>query len=185
MSDNPKISYPIGGKNVQGGLPTANQILQFNVLTNLWEFVIPTAVTNTFARVVKKVAEIVNNDTVLHDDNELFVPIKANTHYAFQLMLLVDSPVPADFKYTFTIPGAGIGNIIQGSPSSTVAASALSITDVTVIPTSGAGQFLLIFGSFLPFADGDFQLQWAQNASNAGDTAIRQTSSLIVWEELP
>lgn len=182
MSDNPKISYPIGSKLVQGGLPVANQQLQFNAVTNLWEFVAP---SQTFARVVKKAAEIVNSDTVLHDDIELFAAVKANKHYAFMLILLLDSPAAADFKYTFTIPGAGIGNIIQGSPSSTVAASALSITDITVVPTNGVGQFLAIFGSLLPFADGNFQFRWAQNVSDVGDTAIRQTSYLIVWEELP
>jgi len=39
MSYDPKLSYPIGGKNVQGGLPTANQQLQFNAVTNQWEFI--------------------------------------------------------------------------------------------------------------------------------------------------
>jgi len=40
MSDVPKISYPIGSKNVQGGLPTAIlNALQFNPVTNQWEFV--------------------------------------------------------------------------------------------------------------------------------------------------
>jgi len=40
MSYDPKISYPIGGKNVQGGLPTAIlNTLQFNAVTNQWEFV--------------------------------------------------------------------------------------------------------------------------------------------------
>lgn len=44
MSFDEKTSYPIGGKQVQGGLPTAIlNMLQFNAVTNQWEF-IPTVV---------------------------------------------------------------------------------------------------------------------------------------------
>lgn len=40
MSNAPKLSYPIGGKNVQGGFPTAVlNTLQFNAVTNVWDFV--------------------------------------------------------------------------------------------------------------------------------------------------
>lgn len=40
MSYDTKISHPIGGKLVQGGLPTSVlNTLQFNAVTNQWEFV--------------------------------------------------------------------------------------------------------------------------------------------------
>ena len=39
MAFDPENPYTIAGKNVQGGLPTANQQLQFNATTNQWEFV--------------------------------------------------------------------------------------------------------------------------------------------------
>ena len=40
MSFDPENPYTIGSKNVQGGLPVNLQVLQFNAVTNQWEFVI-------------------------------------------------------------------------------------------------------------------------------------------------
>jgi len=55
MSNVPKISYPIGSKNVQGGLPVNGQTLIFNSTTNVWEFGSPsyTSIGNYVAAVIE------------------------------------------------------------------------------------------------------------------------------------
>jgi len=183
MSDNTKLSYPIGGKNVQGGFPAANQTLQFNAVTNQWEFV-AAAGGQTFARVVKKVSGFLQNDATLNDDPELFVPVTGGLRYGFLCVLFIDSGAAADFRYDFTVSG-GVGRILLGTPSSSAPTSTQDIT-TTVLPLTGGGaQALVIFGTFEPAVNGNFQFRWAQGSSSGSGTNLFEGSYLVVWEELP
>ena len=184
MSFNEKISYPIGGKQVQGGLPTASQILLFNVVTNQWEFV-NAAPGQTFARVVKKVDQTKNNDDALADDDELVIALNANKTYGYYLLILLNSLVAPDIKLLLSVPAGGSASkdgIVRGDILN-------NVTDATAVlnlGTSGVDQVITFTGRIIVAGvAGNAALQWAQLNSDAGDTKILQGSFFVVWEKLP
>jgi len=134
---------------------------------------------------VKKTAnEIVNNSTVLQNDDQLALAIEANTTYKGKLRLIVNSPTTADFKCKFTFP-AGMTASIEGyEGSSPGAASAVLVgpidqTVTAVFSTVAADQILILEGTFTNGANaGTLQLQWAQNAAVVGDTTVKANSEL-------
>jgi len=140
---------------------------------------------NTFARVVKKVDQTVNNSTVLVNDNELFVALSVNKTYGFLLGLRHNSGTVPDLKYTFTVPAAASGALCPAWSGST-GANELVFSGVQVVQTSGNDGWIQTLGHVIMAGTaGNLQLQWAQNAANASDTDVLQGAYLIVWEELP
>lgn len=186
MSFNEKISYPIGGKQVQGGLPAANQILQFNVITNQWEFV-SASVPQTFARAVKTVDEDRSNTIVPVNDAELTMQLGPPPFvYGFLCWIRLLSPIPAGFRYDFNVTGAGSGRIGIGTWSSSVAnVERIIETDLTMA-TNGNTQSILICGEVESGSapGGIFTFRWAQNVSDPGLTRVSRGSYLIAWESL-
>lgn len=187
MAFNPNSPLNIGGKGVQGGLPTASQILQFNAVTNRWEFAAPPSGTsNTFARVVKKVDEIVNNSTTLINDAELFVALNINKTYGFYFIMFLSSPATPQIKKLWSIPAGATGLRLNGAWSSSAVISTRNVITSSALATNGQDQSLVESGRIIMAGTaGNLQFRWAQQTANASDTKVLQGSYLVVWEELP
>lgn len=185
MSFNEKISYPIGGKQVQGGLPAANQILQFNAVTNQWEFVAAPS-GQTFARVVKKTDQVeTGSNASFFNDDELVVQLADGVLYGFLCLIKMNSPAVQDFKYRFA--GGDINSFrLNGNLSSTVAVPELRLDLTVAVPTDDTQQYIIVAGNVTslipPF---NFIFQWGSAIAGGGNTTVFRGSYLIVWQELP
>jgi len=140
---------------------------------------------NTFDRIVKKVDEIVNNSSVLQDDDELFSTLAINKTYFFQLLIFYESNVTPEFKYAFTVPAGATVRIIDDDRwDSGGDRASKDGTVATEIGSDGTIQTMALFGRVIMGATaGDLTFQFAQVVANASDTETKQGSALIVWEE--
>ncbi len=165
---------------------SALEVLRRNAGNTALEFAVVSGGTgNTFARVVKKADEIVNNSTAFQNDDELVVALQANKTYCGILNCIINSSAVADFKYAFTIPSGASGSKTNSSLSSVVAPASASIIDVDILNGIAAdGMFQLYFKIIVTATAGNLQLRWAQNTAEVSDTKVIQGSSLVIWEEL-
>lgn len=134
--------------------------------------------------VFKAADQIKNSDTTLADDAELQFPVAANTTYAFRLNVFYGSASVPDFK--FQIVGPASPTLAQFAYTAmrgdgalvTAQAQAFAAAQVLAHGALFAG-WLAIEGIIQNGANaGTVALQWAQNTSNAGATAIRGGSYL-------
>jgi len=66
---------------------------------------------NDLSLFVRKAAdETVTNNASLQDDNELFLPVKANATYEMRMFLLYQATTAGDFQMTFTGPAGATLN---------------------------------------------------------------------------
>jgi hypothetical protein len=119
--------------------------------------------------------ETLTTNTTLQDDNELFFPVEANKIYVAQLQIFLNTPLAADFKFTFTGPASptlvrygNIGYAIHKTVFGTVIVNASS--DVNL----GVTTLLLLQNGNNA---GTVQFQWAQNSSS-GTTTVYAGSIL-------
>lgn len=184
MAFNPNSPLNIGGKGIQGGLPTDGQTLQFNATTNRWEYAL--SQSNTFARVVKKLTETIDTDIVPHDDTELFVPLAVNKIYNFMMFLWINSAIAAGFRFDFTIPAGATGRRLNGSWTATTFQPTVAITTIQQEATAAVDQLMKLSGIVnMGATPGNLQFRWAQNNSSGSNTSVLQGCSMVVWEELP
>ena len=129
------------------------------------------------------------SSTTLVDDTELKFPMRANTKYAFRMVVIFDAGATGDFKFRHTGPAIGSGLIrilrqwIVGAGAAWVAPTqdtSYSAADIAIAGAAGSGR-LEINGTIHNGATaGDFKLRWAQNASEAVNTTVR-AGSYIEW----
>jgi len=140
---------------------------------------------NTFARVVKKLDEIVNNSSTLQNDDELLVALDANKLYGFLLTCIYTSAGIADFKWGWSVPA---GVTMEWQVVSLVNSAALNQTQTKAL--NGLGVTIETMETFsgvirVGATAGNVNLQWAQNTANASDTTMERGSFLVTWEETP
>jgi hypothetical protein len=126
----------------------------------------------------KAADEIVNTNATFQNDDDLACSIAANGVYLLELEFGYFSGTTPDLKTTFTGP-AGMGGTLTAWSTSDASASAnsLSPTSTIVFDGTGAEEIGRIYGRITTGATaGTLQWQWAQNASNASNTAIRPGS---------
>jgi len=138
----------------------------------------------TFARKVKTVDETIQSDIVVHDDDELFIPLTINRVFGFLFMGVITSAGPADFKWTFTIPSGATGDWFR-NPNLSTDSTAYGTTDDFSTGGGSVRELVPNYGRIIMGGTGgDIQFQWAQRTSTADDTIVRAGSSLVVWEEV-
>ena len=142
----------------------------------------------TFGRGVKKITELITNDSTLSDDNDLIIAVNANKTYGFLLMLNIQSDNVPKFKYAFSLPAGASGSMIAGAWDATTATGIGDVTtSVTVdsLTSPSEGDYILpIIGKFVVAGTaGNIALQWAQAVSNAGNTRLYAGSYFVLWEE--
>jgi hypothetical protein len=147
---------------------------------------------NFEAYVPKITNQVVNNSTVMVNDNELVVALPTGSRiYRVQLDLIIaNAAAVAGFKFQFTGPAGATwnGNCFMNSGSATTFTQISTISDVA-LPEVMAGGFTAGFGTgklqFIGFvklaaAVGNLQLQWAQNAADPTNTTMYKGSILSV-----
>ena len=133
---------------------------------------------------VKRADEIVNNSTVLQDDNDLTFPGAASTTYAFILFLMFSSSTVADFQTAISVPAGADGN--RGDWAELTAAGADATWQERALeanPVGAAGSarqpYISIGVVRMGATAGPVTLQWAQNTAEVSNTSVITGSWLI------
>ena len=145
------------------------------------------------ATLISKTAnETISSTTVLHNDNTLFVPMLANQTYRFRLTAYFDTVAAADFKFRHAGPAAPVSvrifrfTILPAAIafSNIAIDTAYSDADVVCLSASGNGGYVVLDADIVngPNA-GNFNFQWAQNTSNAGNTTVLKGSN-VDWRKV-
>lgn len=145
--------------------------------------------TTPWTVVVKKIDETKSADTTLAADDELFVTLNTNTNYIIRGVLVIRTGAVPDIKFRFTGPTGPTRVTIHavdyntgGTVASAVMLDAYSAADMVV---SGVGapatenQALHLFAQIENGTTiGKFNIEWAQNTSNASNTSVYKGSYL-------
>lgn len=135
--------------------------------------------------VVSKTAnENRNSTTTFATDGQLFFSIAVGEKASFRFRVWWNTPAAADFKYQITFPaGADIWMTVKElAPGATALVCSLD-TNTTAHVALGTvtNGYVEIEGRINnPTNAGQVAFQWAQNTSNASDTAVLQGSDLTV-----
>lgn len=138
--------------------------------------------------VIKLAGEVVNNSSVLQDDNELFTPIAANEDIVVEFYLRVQTGSTSDIQVAIAVP-AGAGLVVRAW-----AIGANGVGDYGGVTISGGGIGLdtsdASVGVIIAVAvrnggtAGDIQLRWAQRIAVAENTIVDTFSYLIAHREV-
>jgi hypothetical protein len=146
--------------------------------------------------IAKTADETITSSTTLQNDDHLVLPVVANAVYTFDLDLyMIDAgDFTGDFKMTFTCPtgatfdmhgeGAHATSFTGGTSSDGEWIGKLATTSAGATLAFGVGTGLtavrvhgrLVMGG----TGGNFQLQWAQNASDASGTTLKAGSFMTM-----
>ncbi len=135
---------------------------------------------------VKQVDEGVNNSTTLQDDDELFLPLKANKVYVGELVMLENCPVQADIKTAFSIPTGATGEqaLTGGLYRWSSAQGSQNITTTIAYGTVGnpswnSTPLRVVMGG----TAGNLQLRWCQNTLwSPADSQVLKGSYIMLIE---
>lgn len=141
----------------------------------------------TFARVVKKVDETVNNSSTLQDDDELFVLLSPNKVYFIILAIFGSGNSTADFKYAISLPTDATGKGLEGKFENTAPFDvSVDITSSRNMGITGSESSFILYARVTVLGNGGLlNVQWTQQLQTVGDTKCLKGASLLVWEELP
>ena len=134
--------------------------------------------THTGLTIVRKTAdEIVNNSTVLQNDDHLLFAVAANEVWEIRVAMIVASTAVADFKYAFTVPTGGAiyapGGYTTDSDA-TIAVAVLYTANQTMSTTVAVNR------RYIGGANaGNVQFQWAQNTAEVSNTKVLANSYII------
>lgn len=131
--------------------------------------------------VLKAANEIVNNSSVLQNDDELIFSVAANETWEFNLLILYNATTTPDLKYTFSIPAGATcywhavvqsGGVVQNAfeyvMSGKLADGQGDINGFTI-------KGVIVNGA----TAGSVQFRWAQYTANASDTTVYAGSHII------
>lgn len=142
--------------------------------------------------VIKGADETVSN-TTLQNDNELFIPLAANSSYYVEVYLDWEgaSGSGLGLQWTWTVPAGGTFRY-QGVYLNTAGTPALILathagSDNPAAGGNGAGSLvgLTMKGTIVTSSAGNLQLQWAQAGTSGTPTIVHAQSSLAVWQQTP
>jgi hypothetical protein len=134
---------------------------------------------------IKKASnEIVNNSSVLQNDNDFTFSIGANETWAYQIYTAVDSTTTADAKFAVTAPSGAtcrldVNNLFSvfNDFSTTCGGS------ITLGHTGSVDEQYLLYGVVVNGANsGSVTLQWAQGTATAADTTMRANTQMIAFK---
>lgn len=145
----------------------------------------------------KTADETVTSSATLQNDDHLVLPVVANAVYTFALDLyMIDAAdFVGDFKMSFTCPtgatfdmhgsGAHITDLSAGTSANGEWIAKLATTSAGANLTFGCGNTsatgVRVYGRLVMSSTaGNFQLQWAQNASDASGTTLKAGSYMTM-----
>lgn len=133
--------------------------------------------------VIKQADESVTSSVVLQNDDELFMPLEANSYYEFELGLYVTlASADPDIRYKFSVPAGTVGNwFIEADETSYETEFVIRpISEERAVTSSATGtQYYLIKG-FIKTSNtaGNLQFQWAQRVSDSDAITVKANSYL-------
>ena len=150
------------------------------------------ALAERFLAVVKSANESVNNastGSTLQDDDELLLPLEADSTYLWECVIYVEGATAGDIKLAFTQPTSATTNWGALGPATAFDGTAaareaeyVAFTAQASSPTSSQGYgvltsavdgIILVKGVTITGANaGNLRLQWAQNSANATNTTV-------------
>lgn len=147
--------------------------------------------------IAKTADETVTSSATLQNDDHLVLPVVANAVYTFALDLyMIDAAdFVGDFKMSFTCPagatfdmhgsGAHITDLSAGTSANGEWIAKLATTSAGANLTFGCGNTsatgVRVYGRLVMSSTaGNFQLQWAQNASDASGTTLKLGSYMTM-----
>ncbi len=131
--------------------------------------------------VIKTADETMTNDSTFQDDNHLFFTVLANQSWAFELFILYFAHATPDMKLQITGPsGATASWKDVGTLDDEVS---ITLSDSFLLSGNSALRIVCYRGIFQTSSTaGTFQIQWAQNTSNANATTMKAGSYIIAHE---
>ncbi len=131
--------------------------------------------------VVKTADETMTNDTTLQDDNHIFFAVGANEKWAFELFTLVFAHATPDLKFGFTAP---TGATVTWARFGIADDEQISNLGDTILQGGGSTLRIISYRGLITNGSnaGTFQLQFAQNTSNANATTMKAGTYLIAHE---
>ena len=146
--------------------------------------------------VAKTADETINSSTTLQNDDHLVLPVVANAVYTFALDLYMTEATDfvGDFKMSFTCPtgatfdmhgeGAHVTDLSGGTSSNGEWIGKLATASAGATLSFGVGTGLTgvrVYGRLVMSSTaGNFQMQWAQNASDASGTTLKAGSFMTM-----
>lgn len=142
------------------------------------------------AFVRKTIDEAVTSSSAFQNDDELLLPVLANSVYLWRCVLIYDGATTGDIKLTFAaLAGSSLsgGFVGLGTASASGTGSAGQVALITPgsggsLGAAGAGTKVYAQGSGMFTTGGtagNFQLQWAQSASDGTATTVYAGSHLF------
>lgn len=141
--------------------------------------------------VIKTADETVVNSATAQNDDELFIPVLANTQYFVEFFIIYDAIQAADIKIMFTAPTGATFDWTHGGLGTSATASVgpvsrnyRTLSDVGTIggPSSTSGTNAVIPGEgrlVTGASAGTFRFQFGQNTASATGTVVKANSLLI------
>jgi len=127
--------------------------------------------------VTKASDETVNNSDTLQDDDDLVLPVDANSTYMFILAGSFVTNGTADFHIGWTGPASAT---MAWNETLSSSAAARAIGASPIVQGSTADETIFVLGWLKTVGTaGNLQLQWAQGTATVVDTKLRAGSSLI------
>ena len=146
--------------------------------------------------IAKTADETINSSTTLQNDDHLVLPVVANAVYTFALDLYMTEATDfvGDFKMSFTCPtgatfdmhgeGAHVTDLSGGTSSNGEWIGKLATASAGATLSFGVGTGLTgvrVYGRLVMSSTaGNFQMQWAQNASDASGTTLKAGSFMTM-----
>jgi hypothetical protein len=173
--------------SAQPGSPVAGDIVVDSGENNTLTWYNGTAWTSVPVSMLKTADQAANqSSTTFQNVTALVFPLAANTNYAVDAVLHVDSSnTTADFKYTFTAP-TGATLWLQGELGAPAAVASVfchltSVTGTSCATTvNNANLYLKVRGYvFTAGTAGDLQMQFAQNTGTAASFPVLKQGSWL------
>lgn len=147
---------------------------------------------SVFTYVRRSAAQVVNNSTVLVNDNTLLSALPTAGTFGFRSIIFYDASTTADIKFAFTIPA---GATMEWGINGMATTGAAGVGDGTWLTATASGTAIPVGGSgvgtgmkavmdgeiTMGGTAGNLQLQWAQNTIDATNTSVHAGSRLEVW----
>ncbi len=121
----------------------------------------------------KSADQTINNNNTLFDDADLKISMSANSTYLVDVFLVFTSAAAADLKVCMKAITGATG---YWGVSYDVTPTAKSLGDVQALGTDASTQFTWFHGIIKTTTAGTFQIQWAQNTADAGNTTLKANS---------
>jgi hypothetical protein len=140
---------------------------------------------------VRKTAdESVTSSTTLQNDNELFLPLLANTQYWFETFIIYDGHLDGGLRLSPSIPAGATIQWTHGGLRASAGATVGEVSRTAFTDTINPGQIGCVTGSTTVVVGegrvttsgtaGNFQLQWAQITSHATATRVLTDSAILL-----